>query len=152
MSRFLLHWSFSQWAPPVNLNKNKLALARGLSVLQKPCTRASARYQGLPTTMPFNQPGNYANASFGTYYDVAGNLTYNYHTDGVIQSSSRFTVRSPIDISDYLPQDSKLFPYIVAKEFGGSHWRYLSSGGCCYDVFGESIDDYHYRIISLWYW
>ena len=40
------------------------------------------QYQDSP--MPFYQPGNYANANFGTYYDIAGNMINNYPTDGAI--------------------------------------------------------------------
>ena len=52
-------------------------------------------------------------------------------------------------IADDLPGDSKLFPYIVVEKLGGSHGRYFSSGGDGYDILGESVDDYHYHIISL---
>ena len=52
-------------------------------------------------------------------------------------------------IADHLLGDSELFPYIVVEKFGGSHGRYLSSSGYGYDIFGESVDDYHYCIISL---
>ena len=55
-------------------------------------------------------------------------------------------------IADHLPRDSKLFPYIVAEEFGGSYRGYFSGGGDCYNVLGESVDDHHYRIVSLRYW
>ena len=54
-------------------------------------------------------------------------------------------------ITDHLPGDSKLFPHVVTEKFGSSHRRYFSSGGDSYDILGESVDNYHYRIVSLRY-
>ena len=55
-------------------------------------------------------------------------------------------------ITNHLLRDSELFPHMVAEKLGGSHRRDLSGGWDGYDVFGESVDDYHYRVVSLQYW
>ena len=55
-------------------------------------------------------------------------------------------------ITDYLPGNSKLFPHVVMEKFGSSQGKYFSGGGDGYEVFGESVDDHHYCIISLQYW
>ena len=55
-------------------------------------------------------------------------------------------------ITNHLSRDSELLPHMVAEEFGGSHRRDFSGGWDGYDVLGESVDDYHYHIVSLRYW
>ena len=52
-------------------------------------------------------------------------------------------------IADHLSRDSKLFPHVVAETFGGSHGRDFSGGGDGYCILGESVNDYHYHIVSL---
>ena len=52
-------------------------------------------------------------------------------------------------VADHLSRDPKLFPYVVVEKFGGSHGGDFSGGWNGYDVLGESVDDHHYRIISL---
>ena len=54
-------------------------------------------------------------------------------------------------VADHLLGNSELFPHIVVEEFSGAHGRDFSIGGNSYYVLGKSVDDYHYRIISLRY-
>ena len=54
-------------------------------------------------------------------------------------------------ITNHFSRDPELFLYVVTEKFGGSHWRDFSSGWDGYDVLGESVDDHHYRIVSLRY-
>ena len=52
-------------------------------------------------------------------------------------------------ITNHFLGDSKLFPHVVVEKFGGSHGRDFSSGWYSYNVFGELVDNYHDRIVSL---
>ena len=52
-------------------------------------------------------------------------------------------------ITDHLPGNSELFPYIVVEKFGSSHGQDFSGGGDSYDVLGESVNNHHYCIVSL---
>ena len=54
-------------------------------------------------------------------------------------------------ITNHLSRDSELLPHMVTEELGGSHQRDFSSGWDGYNILDESVDDYHYRIISLRY-
>ena len=52
-------------------------------------------------------------------------------------------------IADHLLGDSELLPHMVTEEFGGSHGGDFSSGWGGYYILGESVNDYHYHVVSL---
>ena len=54
-------------------------------------------------------------------------------------------------VTDHFSGDSELLPHVVAEELGGSHRRDFSGGWDSYNVFGKSVDDYHYRVVSSQY-